>query len=663
MRAPPSRRPHLRNRRAIHSVLAAASVLFALAPALGAESQSLEVTSWQSGLVDLTGAWQEHPGDNPAWSSPGFDSSSWRTVDLDDIGPARTSWRWFRKRIAFAPKPTGGSDADSASTPANLSLLIESGRGTYELYVNGAPVSGANIDSAFEVYRPTERVFPLPATGDLTIAIRTHAPPGYAAYHLPLFLSIAAGDSAAIEYERQSLESQRLYSALPSIFINGLLVLAGIAAFALYLSQRAHREYLFLGLYLALIGLSNGTWIPQQAGVVPISANFLFADPLTYLFNIAQIEFTFSFTGHKVGRVGRAYEALLLAPIALIVLCWLGLFSSNAYVLIEAIVIAPVAVSLPILLWRWYRGGNREAAWLILPSLLPAAFGTLYELGTASLYLGWRRLDFLDNSIPVGPISLAPCDLCSLLFLMAIGVVIFHRFTRVSREQARSAAELDAAREIQQQLVPAEPAPVAGYQIEAAYLPAQEVGGDFYQVLAQPNGGTLIAVGDVSGKGLKAAMTGALTIGSLRTLAAQGLGPAELLMRLNRQIASNEHEGFVTCLALHVADGGTVMLANAGHLAPYLDGKELAMDNGLPLGVVADAEYSQTSVRLAPDDTLTLLSDGVAEARNARGELFGFERTAACSTQTAETIAQAAKTFGQEDDITVLRLTRQAARK
>jgi len=625
-------------------------MVLALQPVLQAQSQPLELTQWQSGLVDLTGGWAEHVGDDPAWASPTFDSSTWTTVDLDDIGPARPGWHWLRKRINLGPDR------------ADASLLIQGGRGVYELYLNGARIPDADLHSGFNVYRPTESVFALhSATGVFTIALRTRAPQSFISYHLPLFLSAAIGDPEAIEYQRRALESQRLYDALPSILINFLLVLAGLGAFALFLSQRAHREYMFLGFYLALIGVSNGIWIPQQAGILPTSANFLFADPLTYLFNIAQIEFTFSFAGRKVGRVGRAYEVLLLTPLALIVLCWLGLFSSNAYVLIEAAVIAPVAVSLPILLWRWYRGGNREAAWLILPSLLPAAFGTLYELGTASIYLGWRRLDFLDNSIPVGPVSLAPCDLCSLLFLMAVAVVMFYRFTHVSREQARSAAELDAAREIQQQLVPAEPPAVPGLRIDAAYLPAQEVGGDFYQVLEQPDGGALIAVGDVSGKGLKAAMTGALAIGSLRTLAALDLGPAELLTRLNRQIAAGHDGGFITCLCAQIGRDGSLTLSNAGHVPPYCNGGEIALEPGLPLGVVADVEYSQTSFRLAPADTVTFLTDGVAEARNTHGELLGFERAAALSTRPACEIARSAQQFGQEDDITVVTVSRLAS--
>jgi serine phosphatase RsbU (regulator of sigma subunit) len=235
---------------------------------------------------------------------------------------------------------------------------------------------------------------------------------------------------------------------------------------------------------------------------------------------------------------------------------------------------------------------------------------------------------------------------------------MFFRFTRVSREQARGAAELEAARGIQQRLVPAKLPQVKGYTIEAAYFPAQEVGGDFYQVFAQADGAQLVVVGDVSGKGLKAAMTGTLALGALRALAAEGFGPAAVLGRLNRQQSETQDGGFITCICARVTQLGEVTIANAGHLSPYRNGKELMVSSDLPLGISPEEKYKECTCHLAPGDQLTLLSDGVLEAMDAKGELFGFERTQAISGQTAKAIAAAALNFGQEDDITVLTLVR-----
>jgi hypothetical protein len=137
--------------------------------------------------------------------------------------------------------------------------------------------------------------------------------------------------------------------------------------------------------------------------------------------------------------------------------------------------------------------------------------------------------------------------------IVVLLVLLFRDQRKTADERAQLAGEMDAAREVQRRLVPAELPAVAGYALEAAYLPANEVGGDFYQVLTQVDDSTLIVVGDVSGKGLKAAMTGALAIGAIRALAAEGLGPAELLRRLNLEIVEAGNEGFITCIC---APGG-----------------------------------------------------------------------------------------------------------
>jgi serine phosphatase RsbU (regulator of sigma subunit) len=101
---------------------------------------------------------------------------------------------------------------------------------------------------------------------------------------------------------------------------------------------------------------------------------------------------------------------------------------------------------------------------------------------------------------------------------------------------------------------------------------------------------------------------------------------------------------------------GTLTAANAGHVAPYANGKEVEIDNGLPLGITAAAAYSNCTLHLEAETTLTLLTDGVVEAQNAKGELFGFDRTAAISSEPVKKVAAAAQTFGQQDDITVLSL-------
>ncbi len=115
--------------------------------------------------------------------------------------------------------------------------------------------------------------------------------------------------------------------------------------------------------------------------------------------------------------------------------------------------------------------------------------------------------------------------------------------------------------------------------------------------------------------------------------------------------------GFVTCCCARFDASGTVTIANAGHPSPYCDGREVAVEAGLPLGVIAAVTYEESVVR---GERFTFVSDGVVEAENARRELFGFDRTREISTKSAHEIAEAAKAWGQTDDITVVTVRRNA---
>jgi serine phosphatase RsbU (regulator of sigma subunit) len=172
----------------------------------------------------------------------------------------------------------------------------------------------------------------------------------------------------------------------------------------------------------------------------------------------------------------------------------------------------------------------------------------------------------------------------------------------------------------------------------------------------------LIVVGDVTGKGLQAGMLVALIVGAVRAEAAHSNDPLTALNALNQRLCGRG-EAHATGLALRVTRDGAVTLANAGHLPPYLNGKELPMEGALPLGMSPTAKFSLMHFRLAPEDRLLLMSDGVVEAQDKDGQLFGFDRVNKLLQQpiTAAEIAAAAQDFGQQDDILVLRVTRDAS--
>ena len=240
--------------------------------------------------------------------------------------------------------------------------------------------------------------------------------------------------------------------------------------------------------------------------------------------------------------------------------------------------------------------------------------------------------------------------------LLVIVLIIFVRFLRIHRDQERVSSELAAARSVQELMIPHEQLVTPGFEVDSVYNPATEVGGDFFHVQPTPDGGLLVVIGDVAGHGLKAAMNVSMLMGAMRRTSERS--PAKILESLNRVLTGSE--SFTTCQAAFFAANGEVVLSNAGHLPPYLNSQEVNIPGGLPLGVLPDNTYPEIRLYLHPGDRLLLMSDGVVEARHPNGELFGFDRVHNLSNQTAFYIADSAKIFGQEDDITVLTVRRLA---
>jgi hypothetical protein len=304
-------------------------------------------------------------------------------------------------------------------------------------------------------------------------------------------------------------------------------------------------------------------------------------------------------------------------------------------------------VALAILIIQGFRRGSRR------DRMIATAFSA-HCVVRLCLSTSLQRWTGIKNYVTIGGWQWQYTTI-TLTSLGTVTLAIFVRdLIRDRAEKQRLAAELAASRAVQQVLIPEETPAIPGFTIRSVYEPFGEVGGDFFQILPLPAGGVLIAIGDVSGKGMPAAMMVSLLVGTLHALVETTTSPGQLLAGLNRLVQGRSHGGFTTCLILRVEPDGVVIFANAGHISPYRNGIELECENGLPLGLVAGTAYAEASFRLIAGEQLTLVTDGVVEARDGTGKLFGFERTAIISSNSAEEIAQAAQAFGQEDDITVL---------
>jgi len=269
--------------------------------------------------------------------------------------------------------------------------------------------------------------------------------------------------------------------------------------------------------------------------------------------------------------------------------------------------------------------------------------------------LGRLRVRFtLDSIATIAAVSLGYAG----FFYVSVNEA--RRYVKTRTENVLFESEMAAARQVQQVILPHPHQSFPGFVVESAYKPAREVGGDFFQILKVGDGGLLFIIGDVAGKGLPAAMLVSLLIGSIRATAEVTHDPAVLLGKLHEQIIGHTADGFATALAAFLTSDGLIALANAGHLSPYLDGNEIELSGALPLGIEGGGHYEAKKAELQPGSRLTFLSDGVVEAQNERGELFGFERAKAISGEPAATIAEAAVRFGQADDITVVTIERQA---
>ena len=254
------------------------------------------------------------------------------------------------------------------------------------------------------------------------------------------------------------------------------------------------------------------------------------------------------------------------------------------------------------------------------------------------------------------------------------------RLEQEMRRRERIEQELRVARSIQQASLPKEVPTLEGWQISPLYRPAHEVGGDFYDFHRLSEGRLGVVVGDATGKGVPAALVMSTTCGMLQ-LAAQASdssSPGEVLSRVNEALLARIPANmFVTCFyAILDPESGSLTYANAGHDLPYLrrrgggDAEELRA-RGMPLGLMPGMSYEQKEIVLERGESALFYSDGLVEAHDPKGEMFGFPRLRELVAKHGEErslgnflleelYSFVGEGWEQEDDITLLTLRRAA---
>lgn len=658
-------------------VLLALVLLFQLSAKPTAAAQApLTLEGLGRGTAAVDGVWQFHEGDDLGWAQPAYDDSQWQPIRAGKPWEGQghrnlTGFGWYRRHIVL-PR-----DADPAQS---LALYIPSVDSSCEVYWNGHKVGSIGEVPPHPVWYFYEAMpsgsFGLGAANSGVLAIRLWKAP-----HVFLggpdeggLISVPQiGTREGVQALVTSEQLVWLRSHQFTFTVAHFSALIGVLVLLVWLRNR--ERTLLLWLAIAMFFPQEMLWIGDMPGLISFRFSYGligvvvgFNDLALWMLQIALL----NLSEHK--QLVRWTRNLAIVEISLDLVDTSLQFVPSTWQHPRFLLFTDIASTIPAVIIEFWgvaiillalRHRLDAARWMLAISALVAdllqAFDDTFSLGTR--WTHWTFAARIDGPLlHLGGSALNARTISSTFMLLSILYVAWRYSAEQRNRQYALEQEYKSAQELQQVLIPESLPALARCKVSSAYRPAQEVGGDFFQVVQLKDDATLLVIGDVSGKGLHAAMTVALIVGAIRSTLEITEDPAQILNSINRRLHGRLRNGFATCLVALI-DENTCTLANAGHLPPYLNAKELQLAPALPLGILPEAQFETDSIALQPGDTLTLYTDGLLEARNSAGDLFGFERIAALlqSEMNADGIADAAQRFGQEDDITVLTVTVLAA--
>ena len=347
--------------------------------------------------------------------------------------------------------------------------------------------------------------------------------------------------------------------------------------------------------------------------------------------------------------------------------------------------------------FRWSVGGTHLGDWFGVSATgdhVATTGITIFRIDGGKVVEGWTSIDLNPSQEELqrliegsggttrGDIALAQRDISPQIWDALARNLTWRFRVAEAKERERIEQELRVARSIQQASLPKEVPSLEGWQITPYYQPAREVGGDFYDFFELEDGRVGVVVGDATGKGVPAALVVTATYSMLRAVA-QALGsfsPGEILAQVNETLLARIPDNmFVTCFyAILDPKSGSLSYANAGHDLPYLRGRggdaEELRARGMPLGLMSGMSYEEGEASLREEDSVLFYSDGLVEAHDPKGEMFGFPRLRALvaehveERQLGDFLMEEIHSFvgegwEQEDDITLLTLKRSSPRR
>jgi hypothetical protein len=648
-----------------------------------AESQQpsspiLKIEDLGKGAVPLDGPWQFHLGDNPAWAKPDINDATghdgWEQLNADSTWgsqnhPNTDGFAWYRRRIDLTLAP---------GAPSDVALLAPAIDDVYELYWNGQPVGHLGSFPPRLSYQSAipAQTYGLGPVRSGVLAVRVYKVPfasnddgtagGFEG--LPII-----GSPAAIAAIKDSLDYKWLRGQQSRFALTGLYGIVCLLSFFAWIRNRSQLLLFWMAMYALMPTLElvlNGMRL--QLSFILLTFLMQFAIQLREISQWYVLIYLLQLEDRprlmrwiRVFAIGSLIAGALDGGLGFVY----GIIGKTTFQFTDALltflILPGEAIPIMLVVMAVLRRKPLDSArWIV--AIIALANDVLYAVSNISQqgvrFTHWPLAAWLNSlqTTVFGTTVGLQLILRTALFLAIVYAVLRYAIEYRQRQNALE-REYQNAREVQQVLVPEALPSVPGFNLASAYKPAREVGGDFFQILPMEGGGALIVIGDVSGKGMPAAMTVSLLVGTVRTLAHYTQSPGEILTAMNFRMLNRSAGGFTTCLVVRVDPDGKLTIANAGHLAPYLNGHELAVHGGMPLGLEPTRSYAESTFKLGEHEQLTMLTDGVVEARNRHGELYGFQRTAEIAINSADAIADVAREFGQEDDITVLTLSRIAA--
>lgn len=656
-----------------------AAFIFFVALSLRAHSQApipqsaLVVQGLGRGEIKLNGFWQFHTGDDPGWASPSLNDSIWEPMTASSPWgsqdhPGYTGFAWYRRHLVINQVP---------GAHTSYALLIPPVDDAYEVYWNAKVVGhyGNLPPQPHWYYTAFSKSFQLPSVESGVIAIRVWKSP-------LLFVdpgSLGGLNGPPVIGDEESIAAQLAVSnsesTLQYLYDFSLIVLYGfvtLLSLVLWSRDRKLRLFLWLAVFTATpaVLLVFAEFLPSISYGWGRGLN----QPI-YALNHISLWFLMLYllrldSNQLLVRWTRTLAACTFAAGILdggLAFFWgkAGLWMQGADTVLTSILLL-VEVFPFVIVAVGIRQKLDQANWVVaISALISQMIESIADAGAAGQRFTHLTLFELVNRplFSVHGVVFKLPQLTAIVLFVSILYAVYRYNTEQRARQLLLEREMHSALEIQRVLIPEALPSLEGFAVTSAYRPALEVGGDFFQIIREDEGSTIVALGDVSGKGMKAAMNVSLIVGALRSLADSFVSPGEMLETLNRCLHGRLQGGFVTAVILRLQPDGNVTMANAGHLPPFLNARELAIEGSLPLGLLPSTSYDETSILLHAGDQLSLYTDGLLEARNPSGELYGFDRLHAllASRPSAQQATEVAVAFGQDDDITVLTLTRLAA--